>query len=254
MEERIEEYTVGELARASGATVRMLHHYDAIGLLKPAHVTAKGYRIYRQPELLRLQEILFYRAADMSLDDITMILNTGNPVERLVSHREKVAAQMEKYAAIIATLDRTIMKLTGEEPMTLEDLYKPFPKSKQAEYEDWLITTYGQEMAAKIANARERLGAEVGDTLDAQNKKLKGIEAKLVATYEAGGDPKMADLSAHQNWVAEMWGYPCTADAYAKLSELYLAHPDFIARYEALSEGFSQWLTTAMVAWSAKNG
>jgi len=253
METRIEEYTIGELARATGATVRMLHHYDSIGLLKPAHVTAKGYRIYRQPELLKLQEILFYRAANMPLHDIAKLLVTGDPVERLISHRNKMAAQMADYAAIIATLDRTIAKLTGDEPMTLDDLYRPFSQSKQADYEDWLVTTYGQEMTAKIADARERLGADSSNKLTAQNEKLKIIETKLVATYEAGGDPKRADLSAHQDWVAEMWGHPCTADAYAKLSELYLAHPDFIARYEALSEGFSQWLTSAMVAWSAKN-
>ncbi len=254
MEDRIEEYTIGELARATGATVRMLHHYDAIGLLKPAHVSAKGYRIYQQPELLRLQEILFYRAAEMPLHDIAQILDAGSPVERLISHREKVAAQMAEYSAIVATLDRTIAKLIGDEPMTLEDLYKPFSKSKQAEYEDWLVQTYGQKMATEVASARERLSVNAGDTLNSQNEKLKSIEAALVATYEAGGNPKSADLSAHQHWVAEMWGYPCTADAYVGLSELYLAHPDFIARYEALSEGFSQWLTSAMVAWAAKKG
>ena len=254
MENRIEEYTVGELARAAGVTVRMLHHYDTLELLKPAFVTAKGYRIYRQPELLRLQEILFYRAADMSLHEIAELLDTGNRVERLVSHREKVAKALSEQAAIIATLDRIIAKLNGDEPMTVEDLYKPFPKEKRADYEDWLVATYGQGMAADIARSREHLGADKGDRLNSQNEKLKGIEAELVAAYEAGGDPKMADLTAHQNWVAEMWGYPCTADAYAKLAELYLAHPDFIARYETLSEGFSQWLTEAMAVWAKKYG
>lgn len=252
MENRIEEYTVGELARAAGVTVRMLHHYNTLGLLNPAFVTAKGYRMYRQPELLRLQEILFYRAADMSLHEIAGLLETGNRIERLVSHREKIANALSEKAAIIATLDRTIAKLNGDEPMTVEDLYKPFPKEKQADYEDWLVATYGQDMASDIARSREHLGANNGDTLNPQNEKLKGIEADLIATYEAGCDPSMADLSAHQNWVAEMWGYPCTANAYSKLAELYLAHPDFIARYETLSEGFSQWLTEAMAVWSEK--
>ena len=250
MENRIEEYSVGELARAAGVTIRTLHHYDTLELLKPAFVTAKGYRIYRQPELLRLQEILFYRAADMSLKEIAALLDTGNRVERLISHRGKVARALSEQAAIIATLDRTIATLKGDEPMTIEDLYKPFPKEKQAEYEDWLVSTYGKEMAADIARSREHLGTDEGGAMKAQNETLKGIEAELVALYEAGGDPKIADLTAHQNWVAEMWGYPCTDEAYAKLAELYLAHPDFIARYETLSEGFSLWLTDAMNAWT----
>lgn len=253
MEDRIEEYTVGELARAAGVTVRTLHHYDTLELLKPAFVTAKGYRIYRQPELLRLQEILFYRAADMTLQEIAELLRTGDRVERLVSHRRKVAKALSKQAAIIATLDRTIAELNGGDPMTIEDLYKPFHKEKQAEYQDWLVATYGQDMATDIARSREHLLADKDDPMKAQNETLKGIETELVAIYEAGTDPKMADLTAHQNWVAEMWGYPCTAEAYAKLAELYLSHPDFIARYETLSEGFSQWLTEAMIAWSDKD-
>lgn len=253
MENRIKEYTVGELARSAGVTVRMLHHYDAIGLLKPAFVTAAGYRIYRQDELVRLQEILFYRAADMSLQEITALLDTGNPVQRLVAHRDRVAGALSEQAAIIATLDRTIRKLNGDEVMTIEELYKPFSKEKQAEYEDWLVATYGQDMAAEIARSRERYGDGENSTVNAQNEVLKDIEAKLVATYEEGADPKMADLTDHQSWVAEMWGYPCTGEAYSKLAELYLSHPDFIARYETLSEGFSQWLTEAMIAWANRS-
>ncbi len=253
MENRIEEYTVGELARASGATVRMLHHYDAIGLLKPAYVTPNGYRLYRQPELLKLQEILFYRAADMPLHDIAEIMDAGNPIDRLIAHRKRISAQMSEYAAIIATLDRTIAQLNGDDPMTIDDLYKPFSKDKQADYEDWLVETYGAGMAADIAKSRERLNASEDKTYNVQNDKLKKIEADLVASYDAGCDPTKVDLTAHQGWVAEMWGYPCTAEAYAKLAELYLAHPDFVARYETLAEGFSQWLTTAMVAWADRN-
>ena len=56
---RIEEYTVGDLARASGVSIRTLHHYDALGLLDPARVAQNGYRVYRRAEALRLQEILF---------------------------------------------------------------------------------------------------------------------------------------------------------------------------------------------------
>ncbi|HCQ66772.1 MAG TPA: MerR family transcriptional regulator, partial [Rhodobacteraceae bacterium] len=51
---RIEEYTVGELARASGVSVRTLHYYDALRLLSPARVAQNRYRLYRRTEALRL--------------------------------------------------------------------------------------------------------------------------------------------------------------------------------------------------------
>jgi MerR family transcriptional regulator, thiopeptide resistance regulator len=53
-------YTVQQLAQLAGVSVRTLHHYDQIGLLKPARVQANGYRQYGEAELLQLQQILFF--------------------------------------------------------------------------------------------------------------------------------------------------------------------------------------------------
>jgi DNA-binding transcriptional MerR regulator len=69
-------YTVKELAEMSGVSVRTLHHYDAIGLVRPAGRSASGYRLYGEEELLRLQQVLFYRELDMILEEI------GRLVER----------------------------------------------------------------------------------------------------------------------------------------------------------------------------
>ena len=249
MENRIEEYTVGELARVAGVSVRMLHHYDAIGLLRPSHMAANGYRIYRRPEAMRLQEILFYRATGMALQDIAKLLERGGQLDRLKKHRENLRQRLADHAAMIATLDRTISHLTGDAPMMIEDLYTPFSAQKQAEYEDWLVRTYGPEMAQQIAQARAHAVEAGPDFAQDGAKRLREIEAALVLDYEGGKPPEQADLSAHQAWVADMWGRPCDDQAYAQLSDIYMAHPDFIARFEALSEGFSQWLRAAMLSW-----
>ena len=63
-------YTVSELAKMAGVSVRTLHHYDQIGLLKPSSRTAAGYRLYEQPGLLRLQQILFFRELGLPLAEI----------------------------------------------------------------------------------------------------------------------------------------------------------------------------------------
>ena len=254
MDTRIEEHSVGQLAKAAGVSVRLLHHYDAIGLLTPAHVASNGYRIYRRAEALRLQEILFYRAAGIPLREIKLLLAEASPRARLIQHRQRLVQGLADQAAALATLDRTIAHLAGDDPMTLNDLYKPFTADKQAEYEAWLTATYGDEMAAAIAQAQAAAADDPDRYGSAAMAELRPIETALVAAFENGTSPQSADLAAHQRWVGKMWGAPCDAAAYAKLSELYLAHPDFIARYEALSQGFSQWLTTAMVAWAARGG
>jgi len=247
---RIEEYTVGELARGAGVSIRTLHHYDALGLLCPARVAENGYRLYGRTEALRLQEILFYRAIGMPLAEIAVVLAGDDRVTRLEAHRARLHATLGQQARMLATLDRTLADLKGERLMTLEALYAPFDAETQADHEAWLVETYGVEMAEAIAASQAHLAAAPDGMADRMTA-LRKIEAALVAAFEAGADPGAADLAAHRAWVGEMWGRPCTREAHVGLADLYLSHPEFIARYEALAPGFSQWLPAAMKAAKA---
>ena len=249
--DRFEEYSVGRLARASGVTVRTLHHYDALGLLRPRHVALNGTRTYGWEERLRLQEILFYREMGMPLGEIAAVLDSGDPASRLRAHRAVLAEQAARAAAMLETLDRTLETLeTKETTMTTEDLYRPFPAETQADYEAWLIDTYGPEMAADIAKARETLDAGGPDAMEGAMAELAELEAALVRAMEEGSDA--APLFArHRDWVAAMWGKPCPPEAYAGLADLYASHPDFVARYERLAPGFSAWLTREMKRWAS---
>ena len=68
-------YTVKQLARISGVSVRTLHYYDQIGLLTPGSYAENGYREYGEPEALRLQQILFFRELGLPLARIKEILD-----------------------------------------------------------------------------------------------------------------------------------------------------------------------------------
>ncbi|WP_204274313.1 MerR family transcriptional regulator, partial [Klebsiella aerogenes] len=85
--------------------VRTLHHYDAIGLLKPAHVGANGYRYYGRTELLKLQQILFYRELGLPLGEIRAILDDPafDSIAALRGHRVALAARVERYGDLIRT-------------------------------------------------------------------------------------------------------------------------------------------------------
>ena len=71
-------HTVKQLARLSGVSVRTLHYYDQIGLLRPAQVGANGYRYYGRGELLRLQQILLHRELGLPLDAIAAVLDDSD--------------------------------------------------------------------------------------------------------------------------------------------------------------------------------
>jgi DNA-binding transcriptional MerR regulator len=252
----MKELTVKQLAAISGVTVRALHHYDEIGLLKPASVGANGYRFYGRAELLRLQRILFHRELGVPLTAIAELLELEgeNQIGVLRQHRTKLEAERERYRVLIETIDRTIAELQGETCIMNADLYTGFSPEKQAGYEAWLIERYGEPVRAGIEAAKvaqEKLSpADRKAFVEAQGKELHELEAALAGALRNGLDPGSdgVDLliARHRAWVSAMWGAPCSAQRYAGLADLYLSHPDFVARYERIEKGFAEYLASAM--------
>jgi MerR family transcriptional regulator, thiopeptide resistance regulator len=248
----MKELTVKQLAAISGVTVRALHHYDDIGLLKPAFVGGNGYRYYGRTEQLRLQRILFHRELGVPLTAIAELLDLEgeNQIGVLRQHRDKLEAERERYRVLIETIDRTIDELSGEQIMTNADLYKGFSPEKQAGYEAWLIERYGEPMRAGIEHSGKSYARMVPAQQEALGRQLQEVEEALASALRSGIDPAAEAVEGlikrHRAWVAAMWGRPCSAEAYSGLADLYLGHPGFVARYEAIAKGFAAYLAAAM--------
>jgi DNA-binding transcriptional MerR regulator len=121
-------YTVKQVAAMSGVSVRTLHFYDETGLLEPAFVGANGYRFYEEPQLLTLQQILFYRELGFELKQIQRILGRADfeKVAALESHREVLQTNVDRTRSLIATIDKTIEHLKGATKMKSEDMFVGF--------------------------------------------------------------------------------------------------------------------------------
>jgi len=117
--------TVKEVSKLTGVSVRTLHHYDAIGLLKPTHVTDAGYRLYGDEALSRLQMILLFRQLQFPLKEIRQILDspTFDPVLALQQQIKMLELQRDHLDRLIVHA-RQIQK-TGVNHMD----FKPFDKS-----------------------------------------------------------------------------------------------------------------------------
>src|SRR5688572_15101534 len=99
-------YTVGELSRLTGVTVRTLHHYDEIGLVRPSGRTAAGYRLYTEAEVLRLQQVLLFRELGLPLDEIGAAIDEAASQEDLLRrHREVLVAKRGRLDAMVAAVD-----------------------------------------------------------------------------------------------------------------------------------------------------
>ena len=97
-ETEMRAYTVSQLAKMAGVSVRTLHHYDHIGLLKPSSRTSAGYRLYGEQDLLRLQQILFFKELDLPLHEVKDILDDAgfDQVQALENHRRLLREQAER--------------------------------------------------------------------------------------------------------------------------------------------------------------
>src|SRR6185369_9023606 len=121
-------YTVKQLAVMSGVTVRTLHFYDEMALLKPAYIKANGYRIYEEPQLLVLQQILFYRELGFELKRIKEILSQRKfgRVAALKSHRQVLEKNVRRTRTLIETIDKTISHLKGTKKMKSKEMFAGF--------------------------------------------------------------------------------------------------------------------------------
>jgi DNA-binding transcriptional MerR regulator/quercetin dioxygenase-like cupin family protein len=121
-------YTVKQVAALSGVSVRTLHFYDETGLLKPAYVGTNGYRFYEEPQLLTLQQILFYRELGLELKQIKQVLGRAEfeRVAALQSHRQVLEEKVTRTRSLLGTIDKTIAHLKGRKKMTTEEMFVGF--------------------------------------------------------------------------------------------------------------------------------
>lgn len=250
-------YTVKQVARLSGVSVRALHHYDQIGLLKPASVGENGYRYYGRDELLRLQQIMLHRELDLPLGEIAAVLDAEgfDRSAALRGHRDRLAAKAERYATLLKTLDDTLAALEGAKAMDDEGFYKGFEPARQAEHEAWLIERHGEPMRERIAEAKatmKGLGrAGFQALMDEVGEIERGLAQALADGLPADSETVRALMRRHRDWIARSWNRAPTAEAFRGLAGLYLQHPDFTARYEAVRPGLTEYLAEAMGSFAA---
>jgi DNA-binding transcriptional MerR regulator len=249
-------FTVSEVAKASGVSVRALHHYDEIGLLKPGHVGVNGYRYYGRDELLRLQQVLFHRELGLPLEEIRQVLDDPgfDRVAALRAHRVRLMAEAKRYRDLVKTLDATLAELEGATDVEEQAIFKGFDPEKQAQHEAWLVERYGDQVQTRIDEAKARFKGWKQTDLDRVQAEFAAMEDELVQAMAAGlpADSEAVRAIARRlhAWIGRSWNREVTAAAFNGLAILYEENPDFRARYEARAAGLTDYLAAAVKAFA----
>ena len=153
---------IGEVARLAHVSVRTLHHYDRIGLVRPSARTAAGYRLYATEDLERLQTVLLYKELGFGLGEIRDLLAEPgyDRREALRAQREQLARRSARVDAMLALIDKTLAAMDEGIPMERSDLFEVFgdfdPAEHEAEAEDALGRDRGATGSRRDARAGTR--------------------------------------------------------------------------------------------------
>jgi len=248
--------TVKQVARLSGVSVRTLHHYDEVGLLKPASIGENGYRYYGREELLRLQQILFHRELGFSLEEIARVLDAEgfDRVAALKAHRARLEAETRRYRQLVRTIDVTLAALEGEARMEDKAMYRGFDPERQAGYEKELVDKHGPGMVAHLDTAKAGMAGWKQADFDAMQAETEAIEAgmarALVDGLPADSGAVAALMRRQYDWIVKSWNRPAPAAAFTGLGQMYVDDPRFRERYDGRQAGLAEYMAAAMAAFA----
>lgn len=240
-------YTVKQVAQIARVSIRTLHHYDEIGLLKPAGHSGAGYRLYDESNLERLQQILFFKELGFDLAEIARILSDPkfNRKRALVQHRKLLHERRDRIAQLIASVDRTLKAIERGKPMNA-NMFEGFDAAKYEEEarEKWGGTPEWDESAKRWKNYTRK-------DWDAIKREGGEIMTKIVALMDRRpSDPEV------QRWIGRHHGqindrfYVCSAEIYRGLADGYAQDPRFKAFYENIKPGLAQFMSDAMKVYA----
>jgi DNA-binding transcriptional MerR regulator len=247
---------VGETAARLGVTVRTLHHWDEIGLARPAARSAAGYRLYTLDDLERLRRILVYRELGLDLDSVRAVLDeAGSDVAaQLRVQRAQLAQRMEQLrdldddlARMIAAQEHGILLSEAEQTDTFGRGWDPAWAAEAAERyrgtEQW--QQYAERSASRtpadwtaVTSAVAALERELGDAL---------------ASGTVPGDERANGLVERHREVCSAY-FPITRSMQVCLGRMYAADPRFAAHYDRVHPGLAVWLRDAIDANARAHG
>jgi DNA-binding transcriptional MerR regulator len=239
--------TVHEVAKLAGISVRTLHYYDEIGLLRPDGASDAGYRLYGETSTERLQQILFFRELGFPLQEITAILNAPNydKSQALANHKRLLMLKRERLDGIIALVDHA---LKGEDSMSIKEFDMKKIDEAREQYAEEAKARWGSTDAYKESEKRTaKYTKEDWAQMSAKSEAIFKNFAELRNTDPASD----AAQSLVRQWKEFLCAgfYDCTDEILAGLGEMYVADARFTKNLDAYGEGTALFMRDAIRAY-----
>jgi MerR family transcriptional regulator, thiopeptide resistance regulator len=253
----VDGYTVGEVARRSGVSVRTLHHYDAIGLLVPAGRSAAGYRLYSDTDLERLRHVLFYRELGFGLDQIAEIL--ADPDAQTDDHLRRqhrlLRERQARTGVLLAAVEHEIEARRLGIALTPAEQLEIFGTATFAQRADEAYERWGDTEASRASRRRSAAYSKqdwVAIKAEADGNIRRFADA-LRAGEPATGAVAMALAEEHRAHLSR-WFFACDHRRHRQVAVGYVAHPGTVATWDEVAPGFARYVHDTIVASADRAG
>ena len=231
---------IKEFAEQIGVSVRTLHYYDEIGLLKPSEVDAQnGYRFYDEKSLERMQEILFYRELDFSLKTIAQILSSPDydKQQALTRQRKLLLAKKERLEQLINALDG----LEKGEGFMKNNEYEKLKN----EYAEEVRQRWGSTDAYKESQQRNTDFNKAAVLLDEVFEEFAELNRSGISPDNEAAKIQVEKL---QRCITENF-YTCTNEILAGLGQMYVADERFKNNIDKHGEGMAEFVSQCIKSY-----
>lgn len=246
-----DEMTISEMAKLARISVRTLHYYDEIGLLKPSEINSEtGYRLYDEESIVKLQQILFYKELDFSLKEIKVMMEADDYDINWALESQKNLLKLKRQR-----LDRLINLLTkqleGEITMDFKEFDMKDIEVAKEKYAEEVKTRWGQsdaykESQEKTAKYSKEDWAKISQEMD---DLLKAFSEKV--DCEAS-DPAVQGLVKKWQAFITSYYYECSDDILAGLGQMYGADERFIQNMDKFKMGTAMLISQAIEVYCGR--
>lgn len=247
--------TVGRAAAHVGVTVRTLHHWDDVGLVRPSLRNAKGYRLYDGTDLARIQRVLVYRELDLSLDAIATLLDDGgDPTAALREQRRLVHERLAKLESMAIGLDRMIRAHESGVLLTVEQQAEIFGPGWRPEWLAGARARWGDTAQwAQYAEQAAHRGPAEWQAITDRMARLDADLAEAMASGVAPGSDE-ADALARRHRETFAAYFPITREMQVCLARMYDDEPAFTTYYDDIAPGLTVWFRSVVESEARHHG
>jgi len=252
----MKKYNVQQLATLAEVTVRTLHHYDKIGLLKPGRNEVNDYRQYDEDDLLKLQQIMFFRELEFPLTKIKDILDDQkfDVGKALIEHRKLIELKKKRMSSLLKTIDKTIKKITNKDTMQDDELYEGFSKEEQDAWnkeakERWGNTDQYKQSVGKYESLTKEQKLQM-------KKDGEALMEEIVANMDKGADSPEVQALVQRHYDSLKFFYEPTLQIYRSLADMYVGYQGderFRAYFEKHHKDLPEFMRDAIYVYCDAN-